>query len=106
MDEIELRKYADELSYLVASPLARKILIALRELLMLTPTQIGKIISLSTSNVSTKLIELRRKGLVECITPERRKGRFYSLTQKGKRVSKFIPDGEEIKEKIKVNYES
>ena len=104
MDERSLRKYADELSYLLASPLARKIVIALEEAVMLTPTEIGKAISVSTSNVSTKLIELRKKGLVECITPERRKCRFYGLSVKCKKVVRLLPDGEEIREKIKSNY--
>lgn len=103
MAELGLRKYAEELSYLFTSPLARKIVIAL-SVIMLTPTEIAKAINLSASNVSTKLIELRKKGLVECITPERRKGRFYILTEKGRLISNLIPDGEEIKERVKTNY--
>ncbi len=105
MDKDKLYRYANELSYLIASPLARKIVIVLKEEIMLTPTEIGKRISVSTSNVSTKLIELKRKGLVKCITPERRKMRFYTLTVKAEKVSTLLPDGEEIKKEIKIDYD-
>ena len=81
---MKILSYAEEVSYLAISPLARKILEAIYEKNTLTPTLIAKTIGVSPSNVSTKLIELKEKGLVECVTPERRKGRLYLLTTKGK----------------------
>ena len=56
----------------------------------LTPTEISKMTKIARSNVSTKLIYLRKKGLVECVTPQRRKGRLYALTKKGKDVMYFL----------------
>ncbi|MCX8190992.1 MAG: hypothetical protein N3D78_02310 [Candidatus Aenigmarchaeota archaeon] len=83
-------EYLDEISYLFASSLSRKILITINILSFTTPTVIAKIIKTSPSNVSTKLIKLREKGLVVCLTPERKKGRIYGLTKKGEYVIKFF----------------
>ncbi|MFH7880754.1 MAG: MarR family winged helix-turn-helix transcriptional regulator [Candidatus Aenigmatarchaeota archaeon] len=82
--------YFEEVSYLLSSSLSLKILIAISSLPFPTPTLIAKTIKCSPSNVSTKLIKLREKGLTICITPERRKGRIYKLTKKGKIVIGFL----------------
>jgi len=83
--------YWDEVSFLETSKLAYKIMDILHiHTQPLTPTQIAKLTHIARSNVSTKLIHLKHKGLVECITPKRRKGRFYSLTPKGKKVVQIV----------------
>ncbi len=38
------------------------------------------------SHISGTLADLKEKGLVECLTPEIRKGRLYSLTEEGKEI--------------------
>jgi len=69
----KLIEYSDELGYLVSSSISRKILFLL-EIYPETPTRISRILKMSLSNVSTKLKELKIRGLVECINPGRRKG--------------------------------
>ena len=55
-----------------------------------TPAQLSKIISVSVTNMWSKLKALEDKGLVECITPEAKKGRIYRLTKKGESVLKEV----------------
>ena len=76
--------YLDDVSYILTSEMSFKILNSLHFNTHLTPTQIAKITHISRSNISTKLIKLKKKGLVVCVTPERKKGRLYKLTDKGK----------------------
>jgi len=83
--------YWDEVSFLESSKLAYRVVEILHVYTQpLTPTQIAKITHIARSNVSTKLIHLKRRGLVECITPKRRKGRYYLLTPKGKTVIQVV----------------
>lgn len=50
------------------------------------PTQIKEETKLSLNNVSDVLRNLSDKGLVKCLNPEEKTGRFYELTQKGLKV--------------------
>lgn len=78
-----------KISLILRSPLNKKILECLAESdRPLTPKQIGKIIGLAGSNVSTKFKMLRKRNLVECLNPEDRKWRFYSITDQGKEILK------------------
>jgi ArsR family transcriptional regulator, cadmium/lead-responsive transcriptional repressor len=88
----DITKYASDLSYLLASPLSKRVLSALK-LSYMTPTNISKTLKISLSNVSTKLSELRKRGLVSCITPERKKCRIYVITEKGKVLLEIVPNG-------------
>jgi len=72
--------------FILGSPLSRKILEALEKKSPLAPLQIAKETNIARSNVSTKLIELRKRHLVECINPEARKWRLYRITAEGKRT--------------------
>ena len=87
---MELTSYVEDVSYLLGSDLARKILESIYQNGISTPTLIAKEIKVSPSNVSTKLIELKERGLVECITPNRRKGRLYLATKKGMKSIKIV----------------
>jgi DNA-binding transcriptional ArsR family regulator len=91
----KVTEYANDLSYIIASPLSKKVLSALK-LSHATPTSISKNLKISLSNVSTKLSELRKRGLVSCVTPERKKGRIYILTKKGKILLEILPNGYKI----------
>lgn len=93
--------YLEEVSYLLASSLSLKILLAISFLPIPTPTLIAKAIKCSPSNVSTKLIKLREKGLTICVTPDRRKGRIYRLTTKGKSVVEFLSN---VDKKINIEF--
>jgi len=49
----------------------------------LTPTQIQRETKLNLSHISRLLKGLKEKDIVECLNPEQRKGKLYSLTEKG-----------------------
>ena len=87
-----LRRYAEDLGYLIASSISRKVLYALK-LGHETPTSLSKFLRISLSNISTKLGELKRRGLICCINPERRKGRIYIITEKGEALLESLPNG-------------
>ncbi len=83
---MENSKYTD-VSFVLRSTLAAKLLNALADNSdPLTPTQMAKRAYMDKSNVSTKLMELKRRKLVECINPNDRKWRFYKLTDYGKDI--------------------
>jgi DNA-binding PadR family transcriptional regulator len=48
-----------------------------------TPTEISKAIKRHRPSVSRALADLESKGLVECLTPNEKLGRIYSITPKG-----------------------
>jgi len=77
-------------SYILGSPLSKKILKLLDTKSPLAPLQISKETNIARSNVSTKLVGLRKRKLVDCINPEARKWRFYRITEEGKRVLKEV----------------
>lgn len=64
----------------------------------LTPTRIAELTDMQTSNVSRALKGLEGKGLVKCLTPGERIGKFYTLTEAGAEILKEIQkekDGEQ-----------
>jgi len=75
-------------SYILGSPLSRKILECLDKTQPLAPLQISKETNIARSNVSTKLGDLRKRKLVEPVNPEARKWRFYRITKEGRNVLK------------------
>lgn len=73
------------LSYVFSSELRLKTLLELSKT-KYTPKQLSVSLNQPISHVSKTLKELRTKGLVECLTPNRRKARFYSITRHGNQV--------------------
>lgn len=55
-----------------------------------TPTQIAQDAGIKTNHISKVLKDLKNIDIVECINPERRKGRLYHLTNKGHELSRFM----------------
>jgi len=55
-----------------------------------TPTQISKEMGIGIAHVSRALRELVKIQAVICLTPSRRKGRVYKLTEKGVDIAKVI----------------
>ena len=51
-----------------------------------TPTELKQKFSVPISRISSVLKELSDKGLVENLTPERRKSKMFSITKKGKEI--------------------
>jgi len=50
------------------------------------PSQLADELDTHLSQVSHSLSQFQKRGLVECITPDARKGRLYRLTEKGENV--------------------
>jgi DNA-binding transcriptional ArsR family regulator len=73
--------------FLIRSSISRKILEALENSKKpLSPKQIAQKVDVARDNVSTRMIWLTKRGLVECINPEVRQWRFYKITDKGKKT--------------------
>ena len=75
----------DLMSYVMSGKLRFRILTELRKGNK-TPTELSKLIDSPISHVSTTLKELESKELIECLTSERRKNKFFQITQKGEGV--------------------
>ena len=59
-----------------------------------TPSQLAKTLKSSISNISLKLIDLEKQGIIECVNPKEKKGRIYALTKIGKGVLKKLEEME------------
>lgn len=80
-------KWSD-VSFVVKSEQRKKLLILLKN--PRTPTKLAKELKSSLPNISLKLKDLEKEGLVECLTPNELKGRIYQLTKKGQNIVKTI----------------
>jgi DNA-binding MarR family transcriptional regulator len=60
-----------------------------------SPTELAKQLDVDRSTISRVVLELAEKGLVECLTPEERMGRYYRITDTGKRVIAIVEGKEE-----------
>jgi len=76
-------------SYVVGSKIRFSILLELNRNRR-RPTELSHITGAPLSHVSLALKELEAKNLVECLTPEQRKNRFYGITESGKELLNFI----------------
>ena len=74
----------DDVSYVLASRNRKAIILKLEY--PKTPTLLAGNLNLNLANVSRTLSELDEAGLVVCLTPKKRVGRIYSLTNKGKKI--------------------
>ncbi len=52
------------------------------------PSRISKETGISKAHTTRILKKFEEKGLVECKTPQKRKGKVYVLTEKGKGIRK------------------
>lgn len=75
----------EDLSYVLGSSLSLKILECLSHGEK-APSTIAKETDIARSNVSTKIPELVKRGLIKCLNPLNRRWRFYAITDKGKRI--------------------
>jgi len=76
----------EDVGYVLASEV-RTHLMRLLDTHQSTPTQLAELLKVSRSTVSTALKDLAKRGLVECLTPEQRKGRLYAVTALGKKIT-------------------
>jgi DNA-binding MarR family transcriptional regulator len=56
-----------------------------------TPSQLAEETGMRRSHISIVLKDLREAGLIECLTPGRRRGVLYSLTEEGREVLREAP---------------
>jgi len=77
------------LGFVLASDNRMKVMFAL-EGSFATPTQISESTSLRIGHVSNILIDLRKMQLVVCRNPEAKRGRIYSLTDKGNMALRML----------------
>lgn len=55
-----------------------------------TPHNIAENTNIKMPHVSRALRQLKEKGIVECLTPYRSRGRIYKLTTKGVKIAKML----------------
>jgi len=72
----------DKLGWLKASQYRQNILVILSKQIC-TPKDISIETGYYLSHVSNTISELKKRGLVECLTPQRKKGRIYKTTKEG-----------------------
>lgn len=82
-------RYIDEIGFVKISEQRQKIMKDLKDKLKI-PTEIAKSTDMSVPEVSRSLKTLKEKELVICLNENKRVGRVYTLTDKGKEVLKFI----------------
>ena len=51
-----------------------------------TPTELAHIIKTHRSTTSRTILALESKGLLKCITPKEKMGRYYEITSLGKKI--------------------
>lgn len=56
------------------------------------PSVIADRLDMRSPHVSNSLSEMSERNLVECVNPDRKKGRVYRLTSKGKWVFNKLKD--------------
>lgn len=78
----------DLVSFAARGSARRKVLKAL--LKPNSPTALARALDLERPAVSRAILALMDKGLVECLTPDEKMGRFYRTTETGKKVVAII----------------
>ena len=85
----------DEIGYIISSKIRLKLLITIANEAS-TPSKIAEKLGESISQISISLKELSKMGIVKCLTPNRKKGRLYIATTKGRELLKKIHEMTDI----------
>jgi len=75
----------DAVSFVLASKPRFQILLELREK-KCTPSELTEKIGVSDARTSTVLKELEEQKLIKCLTPDRRKSKIFTITEKGDEI--------------------
>ena len=78
----------DNISFIVRSSPRKKVFLALQE--PKTPTQLSKELSINIGFISNILIDLQKRDLIECLSPNEKRHRFYRVNNKGKKILKNV----------------
>ena len=81
----------ETISFVNASKVRFAILVEIKEKAK-TPSQLANLLKFPISRVSFVLKELIEKGLIKCLTPSKRKSKFYIITDAGKVVLSKISE--------------
>lgn len=55
-----------------------------------TPSELAEILKVPRSHISKTIKELEGKELIKCLTPERKKMKFYAISDNGKEILSYI----------------
>jgi len=55
-----------------------------------TPTELAKTLGIARAAVSRTIQAMEKVGLVECLTPDENRDRYYRTTETGKKVAEII----------------
>jgi len=75
----------NSISFVMSGKLRFRILIELKNS-QKTPSNLASSLKVPRSHISKTLKELEDRDLIVCLTPERRKMKFYTITNKGKKI--------------------
>jgi len=75
----------ETISFVMASKIRLQVLISLKKGVK-TPKMLSTDLNSYLSHVSRALKQLSERGLVECLTPDVRKNKFYGITEEGKQI--------------------
>jgi len=78
----------DNISFIVRSSPRKKVFLALQE--PKTPTQLSKDLGINIGFISNILIDLQKRELIKCLSPNEKRHRFYQISKKGKEILKSI----------------
>jgi len=78
----------DLVSFVSRGKVRKKIMNALTK--PMTPTELSKRIKTHRSTTSRALLALEKKELVKCITPHENMGRYYEISELGKKINKIL----------------
>lgn len=78
----------DNLGFVMRSKYRKGVFFSLEK--PIRPSQIAKNLDLRLTHVTRVLRELKQKGFVKCLNPKEIIGRFYVLTEEGKKLIKQV----------------
>lgn len=78
----------DDVSFVVRNKNRKKVFEHLEK--PTTPTDLSKDLEINIGFVSNILIELQERKLIECLTPNEKRNRYYRISAKGKKIKAKI----------------
>ena len=80
----------ENLGWVKSSSYRQRVLKSLEEEDMMMPSEIADRTDRHLSHISNTLSELEERQLIECLTPDLKKGRLYSLTEDGVEIVEHL----------------
>lgn len=84
------KSYLNDLSLIKASKHKQNIVTMLGDGNIKIPSEIGNSLGLKTNHVSANLKDLKERGIIECLNEDKKKGRLYCITTRGKTLLDFL----------------